>query len=261
MTHSTHRRSHLDKMNIGLSAGSLDIPAVTEVGPLCFPNIDERIPDLFLQEDLHDFHLKSFGMPFTNVLSLFRREQMLSPAGSGFVDRDHEDGLGYYPNGVKRTLTDDQIAMFRHSELYALSRQHSVANEGAAGVEGRDNILSHPRLRASSDERLLPMPIVVGNLHARSDGEDDEEEYQEFLAAERAQLVPQADSTTLNCSRNNSQYPQNRTISTRRFVRELDGVDDTTQTLDYGDEDVTSKPPMNGNAGRGKKIWWPRLGA
>ncbi|KAL2755092.1 hypothetical protein ACRALDRAFT_2042891 [Sodiomyces alcalophilus JCM 7366] len=35
---------------------------------------------------------------------------------------DDDDGLGYYEDGVKRTLTDEQIAMFRHSELQALRR-------------------------------------------------------------------------------------------------------------------------------------------
>lgn len=36
---------------------------------------------------------------------------------------DEDDGLGYYPDGVKRTLTDEQIKIFRHSELHALERQ------------------------------------------------------------------------------------------------------------------------------------------
>ncbi|KAM0335384.1 hypothetical protein ACHAQA_000429 [Verticillium albo-atrum] len=36
---------------------------------------------------------------------------------------DDDDGLGYYEDGVKRTLTDEQIAMFRHSELEALRRK------------------------------------------------------------------------------------------------------------------------------------------
>ncbi len=38
-----------------------------------------------------------------------------------FVDED-DDGLGYYDDGVKRTLTDEQIAIFRHSEMEALKR-------------------------------------------------------------------------------------------------------------------------------------------
>ncbi|ETS82170.1 hypothetical protein PFICI_07172 [Pestalotiopsis fici W106-1] len=35
---------------------------------------------------------------------------------------EEDDGLGYYPDGVKRTLTDEQIAIFRHSEVEALRR-------------------------------------------------------------------------------------------------------------------------------------------
>jgi hypothetical protein len=35
---------------------------------------------------------------------------------------EEDDGLGYYPDGVKRTLTDEQIAIFRHSEFEALRR-------------------------------------------------------------------------------------------------------------------------------------------
>lgn len=36
---------------------------------------------------------------------------------------EDDDGLGYYLDGVKRTLTDDQIAMFRHSEIQALIKE------------------------------------------------------------------------------------------------------------------------------------------
>ncbi|KAK3902750.1 hypothetical protein C8A05DRAFT_43876 [Staphylotrichum tortipilum] len=40
----------------------------------------------------------------------------------GEYSEEEDDGLGYYPDGVKRTLTDEQIAIFRHSELEALRR-------------------------------------------------------------------------------------------------------------------------------------------
>lgn len=35
---------------------------------------------------------------------------------------EENDGLGFYPDGVKRTLTDEQIAIFRHSEMEAIRR-------------------------------------------------------------------------------------------------------------------------------------------
>ncbi len=40
-----------------------------------------------------------------------------------------EDSLGYYPDGAKRTLTDEQIAIFRHSEMETLLRERRHLEE------------------------------------------------------------------------------------------------------------------------------------
>ncbi|SPO07688.1 uncharacterized protein DNG_10383 [Cephalotrichum gorgonifer] len=42
---------------------------------------------------------------------------------------EEDDGLGYYPDGVKRTLTDEQIEIFRHSELHAIEREKEKEEE------------------------------------------------------------------------------------------------------------------------------------
>lgn len=47
---------------------------------------------------------------------------------------DDDDGLGYYPDGVKRTLTDEQIRIFRHSEIHSLLRQKQLREEELAEV-------------------------------------------------------------------------------------------------------------------------------
>lgn len=60
--------------------------------------------DFFVAEQVHDHHQE----------------------GATLVDED-DDGLGYYEDGVKRTLTDEQISMFRHSELQALRRDRERA--------------------------------------------------------------------------------------------------------------------------------------
>ena len=39
------------------------------------------------------------------------------------LPEQEQDDLGYYDDGVKRTLTDAQIEIFRHSELKTLRRQ------------------------------------------------------------------------------------------------------------------------------------------
>jgi hypothetical protein len=48
-----------------------------------------------------------------------------------YEEFEEDDGLGYYEDGVKRTLTDEQIAMFRHSELEALRREQEKASSRA----------------------------------------------------------------------------------------------------------------------------------
>jgi hypothetical protein len=62
------------------------------------------------EDDLRTFHLKHF--PATPLPQSF--------ASTQDRDQEQEDELGYYPDGTKRTLTDDQIAMFRHSEIQQL---------------------------------------------------------------------------------------------------------------------------------------------
>lgn len=54
-----------------------------------------------------------------------------------------EYDLGYYEDGVKRTLTDEQIEIFRHSELRELER---TKEKGA----------KLPKLRVKSDETDAP---------------------------------------------------------------------------------------------------------
>lgn len=46
-------------------------------------------------------------------------------------EADDDDGLGYYPDGVKRTLTDEQIALFRHSEIHTILRKRRLKKENA----------------------------------------------------------------------------------------------------------------------------------
>lgn len=46
-----------------------------------------------------------------------------------------EDDLGYYPDGVKRTLTDEQIEIFRHSEIHSLLRERQLREENRSEDE------------------------------------------------------------------------------------------------------------------------------
>ena len=202
-----------------------------------------------------------------------------------FIDDDGDDGLGFYPDGVKRTLTDEQIAMFRHSEIYALLRERRMMeeNQDASSPEPKQNEAFNHVLNPAVEAQRVLAECIEG------DEEDDDEEYAAFLAAEQKQI--QEDATRSNRKRKVDEYRihRDRKQSTRRIVREMDeaGADDTV--LDYGDEphdeetavlqslyeedlggvntrkrmkygtkdgDSTSKTP----AVQGRKIWWPAIG-
>jgi len=60
---------------------------------------------------------------------------------------EEDDDLGRYPDGIQRTLTDEQIAMFRHSEIQTLLRERRHREEAAADEQEDEEVLetSNPR--------------------------------------------------------------------------------------------------------------------
>ena len=71
------------------------------------------------QEDLQAFHAAHFpGHPPTQI----------QPSTEADAE---EDDLGYYPDGVKRTLTDEQIQIFRHTEIHELIRARQLEQDAA----------------------------------------------------------------------------------------------------------------------------------
>ncbi|KAK1980842.1 hypothetical protein LZ30DRAFT_794657 [Colletotrichum cereale] len=93
------------------------------------PSVNNDDLMAFFETHFSDAALQTFKSDF------FSPNQQLDAANAGpscEEDEDifeEDDGLGYYPDGVKRTLTDEQIAMFRHSELEALRREQERAAE------------------------------------------------------------------------------------------------------------------------------------
>ncbi|OQD73795.1 hypothetical protein PENDEC_c013G02641 [Penicillium decumbens] len=73
---------------------------------------------------------------------------------------DAEDDLGYYPDGVKRTLTDEQIRIFRHSEIHALLRARQL-EEDDAEYETRRQV-------AKDDETDAENNAAAGNAYLKN---------------------------------------------------------------------------------------------
>jgi Protein of unknown function (DUF3807) len=85
-------------------------------------------PQLTEQDDLTEFHSKHFGGALPN-----------KPVEEPWEGEGDDDGLGYYEDGTKRTLTDEQIAIFRHSEIQDLIKRCARAKlERDEAAEGDD---------------------------------------------------------------------------------------------------------------------------
>ena len=167
------------------------------------------------------------------------------------LDEEEEDGLGYYEDGVKRTLTDEQIEMFRHSEIAQLVREGKLHEEDtfeethsegesdydvgrsrtprsdASSIEGDlvglvDPALPQgPRPRAGKDkttrQRRSESPCVVGLLGRRR---KEEVPYDERHKRKWEDFIEDND-------------PIEGSITHRRMARELDEQRDESVDLDY----------------------------
>lgn len=172
------------------------------------------------KEELVAFHATHFSLTSTNHFAA----QFLGPVENAYTEGDYseaayyqedyaeeeDDGLGYYPDGVKRTLTDEQIAIFRHSEIQALLRERKHAEEAQ-----EDKMVEVP------DEGALTFPVqkpahelirpIIGPVMEQPDMEDGElqDDTTEIYAP-----TPASDTTSgLKKSRKKKKKPSNASAS------------------------------------------------
>lgn len=115
------------------------------------------------QAELKTFHEAHFGESVVDNFShsflphdtQFHQTLPELEDDDGYEDEE-DDGLGYYRDGVKRTLTDEQIAMFRHSELEALRRaqESQSSNKTAYTTKPTDFTSDHGSGDQLSDGEL-----------------------------------------------------------------------------------------------------------
>lgn len=91
-----------------------------------------------MQETLLQFHRSHFpGQPLPPLshptLGLSSTDALHELENNAEVD----DVLGYYADGVKRTLSDEQVAIFRHTEIQELLRERRERAEADAGSADR----------------------------------------------------------------------------------------------------------------------------
>lgn len=219
-------------------AASLELPTVTQVIVITTQRTSILTNG---QEDLLSFHSKHFNRPFSGpggTLIQSGRSQDLNQAEEDYEDQD--DDLGYYPDGTKRTLTDEQIAIFRHSEIQRLLLTKRREEEAAAdrAADRMAVVLAtraEAKFQAESEAQAIdvqssidPVPaaaqVTTAEASDEDEGEiadvDDEEEYARFLEEERQAFKRDAEIKR-KASREKT-LQDDRSVSTRRRVRELD---------------------------------------
>ena len=239
-----------------------------------------------MQDDLYAFHTRVFGatgapVHLIPVQGSSSDHRILETAGEEAVD-----DLGYYPDGVKRTLTDEQIAMFRHSEIYSILRERQVLEENrqADGYGLSDSQLSDGeeviRAQMSSDKFAERPP----DQYTRYKGSKPETAAQKNT---NGLLSKPTGGNKRKRHSGDSGDPQSQAHSFRRTARELDSLMEDYQILDYGDgpssnldsqTEVSDRSPMVSSVSavvepklsassvirspvvEGKKIWWPVVG-
>jgi hypothetical protein len=200
-------------------------PAFTMVCPSDMPSANAD----GLQDSLLEFHAKHFlGSAPPN-----------KPAEEFYEEEGDDDGLGYYDDGVKRTLTDEQIAIFRHSEIHDLIQRCVRAKlereeaEAEAAAEKEDAEISNGTVTAAVS--------AAGDVGANSGYNATVlKTAKELLepptskSQKRKRKRPAKAEAGNNDRRNPEDFkdePKGKTY--RRICRDMDTIMDESITLDY----------------------------
>ncbi|KAG0651394.1 hypothetical protein D0Z07_1996 [Hyphodiscus hymeniophilus] len=187
-------------------------------------------------------------------------EHFLGPGeDEEYAEDVEDDGLGYYEDGAKRTLTNEQIAIFRHSEIEALLRDRRHAKEAEAEayeiptVKPNDSLMQE---NMSSLERSpaknIDMVTEEPEEAELEDGEVDDE--LATLQVTTSQISRSQNSKKSKRKKNRNVNKVDQPVQPKGFFRQnvkpdlrkrtWDKVDAGLANLDY-DEDTSSASMPN----------------
>lgn len=141
-------------------------------------------------DDLRVFHAKHFphaAPPEQFVHGAEAANPCISDAAEEYYEED--DGLGYYPDGAKRTLTDEQIAMFRHSEIQEMLRKQRSRREDEELTEDKPASTDrspHPETPVASHASTPTSQILTvstGDLKQTQSGRVEKPKVQQWATS------------------------------------------------------------------------------
>ncbi|OAL55954.1 hypothetical protein IQ07DRAFT_595592 [Pyrenochaeta sp. DS3sAY3a] len=137
------------------------IPTVTIVSSTLLRAVLRCGSLLITQDDLRAFHSKHF--PHAAEPKTFLHGVDVDAAAEDYYEEDaYYEDLGHYSDGVQRTLTDEQIAMFRHSEIQAILRQREKLRDREQGEVMDEN----PSALSQSGQTRADKPASSNRLSA-----------------------------------------------------------------------------------------------
>lgn len=213
--------------------------AVHEILEVRQPSSSTASCILIQQNDLIDFQKRHFSTTTANHFA----QQFLGPVEESYEEEAEYDELGYYDDGVKRTLTDEQIAIFRHSEIHALLRDRRHAEEARDSEDGSTPAVEEGEIEESELEE-------AGNVNRGSEPEGIVVEPSSIHPSKRNSKNKQKSERKMQKSEQARQKGWfKQTIKPDLRKRTWDKVDSGVGGLDY-DEDSISAPVQNSAAQR-----------
>ncbi|KAK7531029.1 hypothetical protein IWX49DRAFT_588072 [Phyllosticta citricarpa] len=214
-----------------------------------------KVPAITVDDmlDFHQRHFPSAPAPagfFSHQQSRHENRTYVADISTdeGASKEDPEDdGLGYYEDGVKRTLTDDEISIFRHSEvqrLYArlLEQASEAAERKLADLEALSKS-NEPSEEGEYEPQSDPTAATIVAEKVEEERPAEERKRSELKQeVEKDQgsehrLSPQVTNNDAQAHKNGpkkrkrSDEPEHHTY--RRIAREMDDVKAVNVELDY----------------------------
>ncbi|KAI0015615.1 hypothetical protein F4780DRAFT_784017 [Xylariomycetidae sp. FL0641] len=228
-------------------------------GAIVAPDVTQAEIDWFHEAHFSGASVKLFERQFLQLGTNNVDVQHYEECEDEYYEEE-DDGLGYYSDGVKRTLTDEQIAIFRHSELEALRRVESkVAKHKAESAsmlqEVRDDDAAEDAIQRLAGSPASDPPYKEDESEVKLEKVDSGSEDGE-IEEEQPQL------TKGEIRRRKKQRARQRRGENRKFVpekkpdlrkRTWDVVEAGMDSL-YYDEVETAQEPVPNPAAQRRKI-------
>ncbi|KAI0006509.1 hypothetical protein F4779DRAFT_620524 [Xylariaceae sp. FL0662B] len=230
------------------------------------PDVSQAEMDWFHEAHFSNVAAELFGSQFLQPenVQYSGQDQYDEEYDEYYEEEEEDDGLGYYSDGVKRTLTDEQIAIFRHSEIEALRRAETKAaklrEDSAALLQAAED----QGAAKSGPEPTASLPVVYDSDALKIDTEsisappeigacDDENEMQDGsedgeIETERPQLT-KAQAKRLKRQRAKKRKQERKFNPEKKpdlRKRTWDVVEAGMDSLDYGEledpQDTAANP-------------------